>query len=109
MCIRDSHNPLGAWMVVVLLSLGAGAAVTGALYLTDRFWGEAWLIAAHALLAWPLCLLIPLHLAGVIHASRRHRENLVGAMWWHGCKLDESWDSALSCPVGRRDQPSAHE
>jgi len=61
-------------------SLGAGAAATGALYVTDRFWDEAWLIAAHALLAWPLGLMIPLHIAGVIHASRRHRENLVGAM-----------------------------
>ena len=73
-----NHNPLGAWMVVVLLSLGAGAAATGALYVTDRFRGEAWLIAAHALLAWPQDLLVPLHIAGVIHASRRHRENLVG-------------------------------
>jgi len=93
-----SHNPLGAWMVVVVLSLGAGAAATGALFVTDRFWGEAWLIAAHALLAWPLGLLIPLHIAGVIHASRRHRENLVGAMWWHGGKRAESSDSARSPP-----------
>jgi len=104
-----NHNPLGAWMVVVLLSLGAGAAATGALYVTDRFWGEAWLIAAHALLAWPLVLMIPLHMAGVIHASRRHRENLVGAMWWHGCKLDESSEGTLSCPAGQHDLPSAHE
>ena len=88
-----NHNPLGAWMVVLLLSLGAGAAATGAFYVTDRFWGEAWLIAAHALLAWPLALLVPLHIAGVIRASRRHRENLVGAMWWHGCKRKEIDDS----------------
>jgi len=67
------------------------------------------LIAAHALLAWPLGLMIPLHMAGVIHASRRHRENLVGAMWWHGCKLDESSEGTLSCPVGQREKPSARE
>jgi len=93
-----NHNPLGAWMVVVLLALGAGAAATGALYVTNRFWGEAWLIAAHALLAWPLSLLVPLHIAGVIHASRRHRENLVGAILWHGCKREEPSDRTLSPP-----------
>ncbi len=96
-----NHNPLGAWMVVMLLSLGAGAAATGALYVTDRFWGEAWLIGAHALLAWPLVLMVPLHLAGVIHAIRRHRENLVAAMWWHGCKREEARDPALSTPETR--------
>ena len=67
------------------------------------------MIAAHALLAWPLGLMIPLHMAGVIHASRRHRENLVSAMWWHGCKLDESLDGTLSCPVGLRDQSGARD
>jgi len=67
-------------MVVLLPSLGARAAATGALNVTDRFWGEAWLIAAHTLLAWPMGLMIPLLITGVIHASRRHRENLISAM-----------------------------
>jgi len=79
---------------------GRAAAVVGrwrrrdcALYVTNRFWGEAWLIAAHSLLAWPMGVLVPIHILGVIHASRRHRENLVGAMSWHGCKRDESPDT----------------
>ena len=80
-----NHNPLGAWMVLALLLLSAAAGVSGALYVTDRFWGEAWVIGTHAAAAWPLLGLVPLHLAGVWHASRLHHENLVAAMW-HGRK-----------------------
>lgn len=80
-----NHNPLGAWMVVVLLVAAALAGASGALYVTDAYWGEAWLVAAHAAFAWPLAGLVPLHLAGVWHASRAHCENLAAAMW-HGRK-----------------------
>ena len=80
-----NHNPLGALMVLVLLALSAAAAASGWLYITDRFWGEAWAIELHALLAWPLLGLVALHVAGVLHAGWLHRENLVAAMW-HGRK-----------------------
>jgi cytochrome b len=80
-----NHNPLGAWMVLVLLALSAAAAASGWLYITDRFWGEAWVIRLHAVLAWPLLGLVALHVAGVLHAGWLHRENLVAAMW-HGRK-----------------------
>lgn len=33
------HNPLGAWMIVALLGLAFVAAATGALFVTDAFWG----------------------------------------------------------------------
>ena len=75
-----NHTPLGAWMVVTLLLLGLLAGASGALYVTDRFWGESWAIRMHALAAWPFVVLVPLHLAGVLHASVAHRENLVRAM-----------------------------
>ncbi|MFO1330096.1 MAG: cytochrome b/b6 domain-containing protein [Rubrivivax sp.] len=75
-----NHNPLGAWMVLLLLALAAGAAASGALYVTDRFWGEAWVIGAHAWLGWPLLAAVPLHVAGVWHAGRQQRENLALAM-----------------------------
>jgi cytochrome b len=80
-----NHNPLGAWMVLVLLSLAALGGLAGWLYTTDRFWGIAWVGNLHALLSWPFVILIALHLIGVVHAGIRHRENLVAAML-HGRK-----------------------
>lgn len=74
------HNPLGGWMVVALIACVAAVAATGALYVTDRFWGYAWLEALHAGLAWLLVLLVPVHVAGVVFTSMRHRENLLLAM-----------------------------
>ncbi len=80
-----NHNPLGAWMVIVLLGLTVLGALSGWLYTTDRFWGIAWVGDLHAFLTWPFVLLIGLHLLGVILAGLHHRENLVAAMI-HGRK-----------------------
>jgi cytochrome b len=74
------HNPLGAWMVVALLSTVAAVSVTGALFTTDWLWGYAWLAALHEGLAWLLVALAIAHVLGVVHASWTHRENLVAAM-----------------------------
>lgn len=74
------HNPLGASMVLALLVCALGAAATGWLSTTDRFWGDDAVQSLHAALAWALLALIALHLAGVALASFRHRENLVRSM-----------------------------
>ena len=74
------HNPLGGWMVAVLLAVVLAAGGTGALYVTDAFWGVPWVIAAHAVCGWALAALVPLHLVGVIFISLRQGENLVRAM-----------------------------
>lgn len=79
------HNPLGAWMVVSLLGMTLLAAGTGALYVTDTFWGMEWLEEVHEVLGWTLACLVPVHVLGAIHASRHHRENLVASMV-HGRK-----------------------
>ncbi len=61
--------------------------VTGWLSTTDRYWGIAWVANLHLWSSWALLALLPLHIAGAIHASRAHRENLVAAMI-HGRKRE---------------------
>lgn len=79
------HNPLGGYMIVALLLVIAATGATGWLYTTDRYWGVEWVEQLHAALADLLLVLAALHVAGVIAASLRHRENLIAAML-HGRK-----------------------
>ena len=74
------HNPLGGWMVLVLLASVVVTGFSGWLYTTDRFWGLAWVDLLHRASAWTMVVLIALHLAGVLFTSLRHRENLVASM-----------------------------
>lgn len=74
------HNPLGAAMVVLLLSMVGGIGLTGWMQTTDTYWGVQWVEETHEALAQLLLVAISLHVAGVIHASLRHHENLVLAM-----------------------------
>jgi cytochrome b len=79
------HNPLGGWMIVALLVTATIVSVSGWLYTTDRFWGVEWVESVHRWFTNALWVLVGLHVAGVLYASLRHRENLVGAML-HGRK-----------------------
>ena len=81
------HNPLGAYMIVMLLATTAATGVTGWLYTTDRYWGVEWVETLHSTLADLLVVLAGLHVFGVVIASLRHRENLVAAMI-HGRKRE---------------------
>ena len=74
------HNPLGAWMIVALLAALALVGATGWLSTTDPYWGVQWVQELHELCADALLALVALHVAGVILASLRHRENLVRSM-----------------------------
>jgi cytochrome b len=88
-----NHNPLGAWMIVALLTLSALGAGSGWLYTTDRYWGVDWVIVLHAALTWPIVGLVALHICGAIAAGMRHRENLFASML-HGYK-----DAGKDTPV----------
>jgi cytochrome b len=74
------HNPLGGWMALALWSCVALLGLSGWLYSTDAFWGEAWLDRTHQVLGWSTLGLAVLHVAGVFHTSRRQRESLLRAM-----------------------------
>ncbi len=79
------HNPLGAYMIVLLVVMVILVAGSGWLYTTDAYWGVEWVEELHEGLADALLWLIALHVAGVAFSSLRHRENLVAAML-HGRK-----------------------
>jgi len=74
------HNPAGGAMIVALIAIMAGTALTGWLSTTDAFWGVDWMSKLHERLADGLLVLVVLHFGGVILASIRHRENLIAAM-----------------------------
>ncbi len=74
------HNPAGAMMILALLATLTAIAGTGYMMGMSRYFGVEWVEHAHGLLVNILLGLIVLHLAGVVTASLRHRENLVAAM-----------------------------
>lgn len=74
------HNPAGGAMVVALMLIVAATALTGWLQTTDAFWGSSVMEEIHEAFANLILVLVALHLAGVVLASLRHRENLVHSM-----------------------------
>jgi cytochrome b len=74
------HNPAGGAMVIALIFAMAATSVSGWALTIDAFWGVAWMQKLHDALAHGLLLMVCAHLAGVMLASFRHRENLVAAM-----------------------------
>ncbi len=74
------HNPAGGVMVMALIAAMATTALTGWMMTTDAYFGVEWVEAAHSLVAHGLLMLVLLHLCGVVLASVRHHENLIGAM-----------------------------
>ncbi len=74
------HNPAGGLMIIGLLVVLAGTALTGWMYTLDAFWGAEWVEDIHEFLANMMLVLVATHVAGVVWASIRHKENLVRAM-----------------------------
>lgn len=89
--VHLSHNPLGALMVVTLLTVLFGAVITGALAYSGSEWDGPLsafigkrlghdLKEVHEALANSLLFLVPAHVLGVIVSSFLERQNLVKGM-----------------------------
>ena len=63
-------------LLLTLIAIGT----SGALLTSEAWWGNEWLEESHEAIASGMLLLIVAHVAGVIHASRSHGENLARAM-----------------------------
>lgn len=74
------HNPAGGIMVLALLATILLVGLTGWLSTTDWFFGSDFMEEAHEVAASAMLALVILHVIGVVHASWRHRENLVLSM-----------------------------
>lgn len=74
------HSPLGALMMLLLMTLLAAACVTGWMTTLDAFWGEKWLEEVHGVIANTIMVLAFVHAGAALVESWRHRENLVWSM-----------------------------
>lgn len=74
------HNPAGAMMIVALLLATAATALTGWMTTLPAFHGADWIEEGHEVMANLMLAMVLLHVAGVVVAGLRHRENLVRAM-----------------------------
>lgn len=77
---QPGHTPLGALMMLALMTLVLALGLSGFLQTTDLFWGGEWLEELHAGLATTLIALAGIHAAAAIVIGRLERVNLVGAM-----------------------------
>lgn len=74
------HNPLGALMMLALMTLVLVLGVTGWMQGLDAFWGEEWLQDLHEEAGEALLALAGLHAAAALVMGRIERTRLVKAM-----------------------------
>ncbi len=74
------HNPAGGAMIMALIIVILGTCLTGWLMTTDVWYGDEVMQFTHSAFAYSVVALIAAHLAGVVLASVRHKENLPRAM-----------------------------
>ena len=74
------HNPLGALMMLLLMTLVLSLGVTGWLQGTDAYFGVEWMQELHELQAHALMISAGLHAAAALVMGRLERTNLVAAM-----------------------------
>lgn len=75
------HNPLGALMILALISLVLGLGVTGWMQTLDAWWGDERLQDLHELLGNVLIGFATLHALSAIVMGRLERTRLIRAMF----------------------------
>lgn len=73
---------LGHSMALLLMLLMLLTALTGYLQTTDRYWGEAWMMNAHATCSNLLTALVLLHVATQLWRSRCWHDSPLRRMLW---------------------------
>ena len=88
------HNPAGAVMICLLILLMTTICISGWMMGLDIFWGVDWVEDLHYYSSSSLLYLMFIHLAGVIYASFRHKQNLILSMvTGHKSKISSETDS----------------
>ena len=77
----SGHNPLGALMILTLISVVLCLGLTGWMQTLDAFWGEEWLQNLHAYIADALIMLATVHALAAILMGRLERTHLIRAMF----------------------------
>lgn len=75
------HNPLGALMMLTLISVVLCLGITGWMQTLDAFWGEEWLQEIHEFIANTLIALATVHAAAAIVMGRLEKTRLIRAMF----------------------------
>lgn len=74
------HNPLGALMILTLLTLLFALGTTGWMQTLDAYWGDEWLQNMHRYIGNVVISLATLHALAAIVMSRLERVRLIKAM-----------------------------
>jgi cytochrome b len=77
---HEGHNPLGACMILFLLSMLMVTAVSGWMQELDRFWGEDWVQDLHEISASVVMVAVVLHVLAVLFMSWLMHRPLLRAM-----------------------------
>lgn len=75
------HNPLGALMILALMTLVLALGLTGWMQTLDAYWGVEWVEELHELAANALIALAAVHAAAAIVMGRLERTRLIRAMF----------------------------
>ncbi len=75
------HNPLGALMMLTLITVVLCLGITGWMQTLDAFWGEEWLQNTHAFIADALIAFAFVHALAAILMGRLERTRLIRAMF----------------------------